>query len=161
MDILVYGVPDDSFLFLVQSKLGEESIKCFVPEGRPLLEGLHTVANRLITIDCEVTIITDNMIACLMEQKSINCAFIFYYEKHDSHIICQIGSAIVAICANNFSIPVYYYPADNKPISEFGENGDLIFFDGVQVAPEGILTYVPLLENVPLAELHHNRAEAF
>jgi hypothetical protein len=36
---------------------------------------------------------------------------------------------------------------------EYGDPKDLLFFDGIQIAPTGACTYVPLLEMVPLANL--------
>jgi translation initiation factor 2B subunit (eIF-2B alpha/beta/delta family) len=153
MNILLHGVPDDEFLLFLKSKNKSNSLNIYVTEGRPLLKGGYAVAGKLISMELKVTVITDNMVACLVMESLFDCAFIFYHEINDIHLICQIGSAIVALCAKHFKIPIYYHRAAKIEDMKFGNPKDLLVFNGIQIAPTKARTFVPLLEKVPLSNL--------
>jgi methylthioribose-1-phosphate isomerase len=153
MNLLMHGIPDEAFLSYLNQKAKNCSLNCYISEGRPFLGGIHTVAESLILTGCRTTIITDNMIACLMRERLFDCAFIFYREISNAFLTAHIGSLIVVICAKYFSIPVYYHKGNSSVKMEYGNRKDLLLFDGVQIAPTDICTFVPLWEKVPLSDL--------
>ncbi len=156
MNILIHGMPDNNFYQWLLSKNNQEKLIIHVAEGRPQLSGVKIVAQRLAEMEMNVTVISDNMIAFLMSQLQFDAAFIFYYEKDDGYITCQIGSLILVVCAKVNQIPIICRPAGKKDYQKFGQNDDLFLFDGVRVAPKGIQAYVPLVEKIQLNQIEYD-----
>ena len=119
-----------------------------VTEGRPYLEGAKIVCPKLIDLDIETTLISDNMVAYCMWKGMVNEAYLFYDRVDAEGARCKIGSLIAGICAKAHNIPVYLYPSGMKT-EAWGEKRDIFYFNGVHIAPSGIEAYVPLLEVIP------------
>jgi methylthioribose-1-phosphate isomerase len=144
--ILIHGVPDP--LFYQHLREGSSRLSVIVTEGRPYLEGAKIVCPKLINLDIETTLISDNMMAYCMWKGMVDEACLFYHRVNSKGARCKIGSLIMGICAKVHNIPVYLYPSGVK-IEACGEKEDIFYFNGVRIAPSGIEAYVPLLEVIP------------
>jgi hypothetical protein len=136
---LIYGVPHKSFYRDFKPTMA------FVAELRPGLEGIKEVAKELLRRRIQPVIICDNMMAHCMERGLVNSAHIFYDRLTKKKAVCRTGSLIAAVCALKRQIPTYLHRGKKG-----GAKGSLLKIDGRKVTAQGIKTFVPPTEDVPL-----------
>ncbi len=145
---LLYGFPQKSFLDDLTAT-GKE-VSFLVPEGRPGLGGAKELAPQLAAKGWPVRIITDNMMAYCFSKGMAEAAYIFSQRDTKEGAWCPIGSLVLAIAARAHGVPVNLLPANKElPQGSEAENQALFFLAGKRIAPEGIKSYVPLVELVP------------
>ncbi len=155
---LVFGAPDGSFFETFKEK------KVFVAELRPGLEGMRIVSKEFLKIGVVPVIICDNMMAFCMQRGLVGEVHIFSSSIDKEKGICRTGSLVAALCARMHNIPVYMHPVRNPhksllnvsngvhaPQSKALKGLDLTKIGNDSVTIQGIRTYAPLLEEVPLS----------
>jgi methylthioribose-1-phosphate isomerase len=138
---LVFGVPDISFFEAFKEK------EVFVAELRPGLEGMRIVSREFLKTGVVPVIICDNMMAFCMQRGLVRDVHIFSSSIDKEKGICRTGSLIAALCARMHNIPVYMHASQSK----MSKGSDLTKIGNDSVTIQGIRTYAPLLEEVPLS----------
>lgn len=156
---LLYGFPQKSFLDNLAAK--GKGVSFLVPEGRPGLWGAKELAPQLVAKGWPVRIITDNMMAYCFSKGMVQKAYIFSQRDTTEGAWCPTGSLVLAIAAQAHGVPVKVSPADKVlPESSAIDSEALFFLAGKRIAPEGIKSYVPLVELVPWKYITGDKRQA-
>jgi methylthioribose-1-phosphate isomerase len=110
------------------------------------------LAKRLETFsagDYETVVITDNMVGFCLLKKRVEAVFLFYRQITDDEALCQGGSLLTAVLAQEVAIPCSLYPTDFDPETA-RIPGDLSFA-GDALATGGVKSYVPRVDRVPMS----------
>ncbi|UOY93826.1 S-methyl-5-thioribose-1-phosphate isomerase [Ectobacillus sp. JY-23] len=137
-------------------------IKVYASETRPVLQGARLTAWELQQADVDVTLITDNMAASTIANKSI-AAIIVGADRivANGDTANKVGTLGLAVLAKYFEIPFYVA----APLSTFDVSlqtgADIVIeersaeevthIQGIQTAPEGVAVYNPAFDVTP----HH------
>ena len=122
--------------------------EAFILEGRPGLEAARISSHELTRRNIKATLISDNMAGFLFYKNFVREVWVSYQSSGPDGILCQIGGLILGVLAKKHRISVSAYP-NGKDLRLMGKSKELIFFNGIKVAPKGIAGYVPLAEWVP------------
>jgi len=136
---LIYGVPHKGFYKDFKPTMA------FVAELRPGLGGTKVVAKELLRLRIQPVIICDNMMAHCMERGLVSSVHLFYSRLTKKKAVCRTGSLIAAICALKRQIPMQLHRGKAGT-----SKGSLLKIDGKKVTVQGIKTFVPPTEDVPL-----------
>lgn len=138
-----------------------EDIKVYADETRPLLQGSRLTCWELSKRGVDVTLISDNMAAYLMQQKKINKIFVGADRiVANGDAANKIGTYGVAVLAKYHRIPFYivapYTTFDLRlksgkyiPIEERCEDEVRCVLGKVYIAPKKIKVYNPAFDVVP------------
>ena len=132
-------------------------ISFFVTETRPYLQGSRLTAWELKRARLEVTIITDNMAAQVMQEGKINKVIVGAdHLAQNGDIANKIGTYQIALLAKYFKIPFYCIcpPASGaktgKQIKiEIRSQEELLEYQGIRLAPKGVKAYYPAFDITP------------
>ena len=117
-------------------------------ESRPhepeLAKSLGTFTDR----DYETVVITDNMIGFCLLKKQVESVFLYYRQIANDEALCQGGSLLAAVLAQELGIACNLFPTDFDPTTA-GISGELSFAGDV-LATGGVKSYVPRVEKVPM-----------
>lgn len=134
-----------------------KDIKLFCPETRPYFQGARLTATVARDMGFDVTVITDNMPAFVMENEGID---VFTCAADaiclDGHVANKVGTFQIAIVAKRFGVPVYITGAPDKghatrdDIKIEMRDGDFTLQAmGVRTAAEGVKGYYPAFDITP------------
>jgi len=136
-----------------------KTIKVIATETRPLLQGARLTAYELLRDGIPFTLITDNMVGCVMAKGLVNKVVVGADRIVKDAVINKIGTYTIAVLANEHKVPFYVA----APKSTFDMNRlakdvvieersaqEVIKFGGVQVAPKGISVFNPAFDITPL-----------
>lgn len=149
--ILLHGVFAPAF-FDELKKQSPEYV--FILEGRPHLEAAKSSAQELLKRGMTPTIIADNMAGFLFYKDLVKEVCLSYVDTSKRGSLCFIGASILVLLARRHGVVVSLYPSGKKVKKEMiALEKDLLFFNGVRVAPKKTKAYVPLLEWVPIKKI--------
>ena len=97
----------------------------------------------------ETVVITDNMVGFCLLKKRVEGVFLFYKKITDDQAICQGGSLLIAVLAQEIGIPCSLSPTDFDP--ESTDISSDLSFAGDALATGGVKSYVPRVDKVPLS----------
>ncbi|XMB66999.1 S-methyl-5-thioribose-1-phosphate isomerase [Mycoplasmatota bacterium zrk1] len=132
-------------------------IKFFVPETRPYFQGAKLTASVIYEMGFETTLITDNMVAFVMQQEKID----LYTSAADAictdgHVCNKIGTFQYSIIAKHFGIPYfvtggpdYGHPTVDTVNIEYRDPNYVLQAMGVRTAMEGVKGYYPSFDITP------------
>ena len=134
-----------------------KSLKFFVTETRPYLQGSRLTAWELMRSGFDITVITDNMVAQVMSEGKINKVIVGSDNlAKNGDIANKVGTYPMAILAKHFKIPFYVLCA---PVSGAKTGGDirievrpdkeLLVYQGLHLAPKGSKAYYPAFDITP------------
>lgn len=134
-----------------------KNVSFFVTETRPYLQGSRLTAWELQRSNLPVTLIADNMVAQVMQEKKINKVIVGAdHLAQNGDIANKIGTYQIALLAKYFNIPFYVLcpPASRaksgKDISiEIRPDKELLEYQGVKLAPKGVKGYYPAFDVTP------------
>ena len=137
-----------------------KNIHLYIDETRPLLQGSRLTAWEALREGIPASLITDSMAGYLMQLGQVDMV-IFGADRIASNgdVANKIGSYSLAVLAHYHKIPLYVAApkstidpglesGDQIPIEE-REAGELIFYKGVQTAPQGISVFNPAFDLTP------------
>ncbi|MCK4912088.1 MAG: S-methyl-5-thioribose-1-phosphate isomerase [Candidatus Omnitrophica bacterium] len=132
-------------------------VSFFVTETRPYLQGSRLTAWELMRAGFDVTIITDNMVAQVMEEGKINKVIVGSDNlAQNGDIANKIGTYQIGLIAKYFKIPFYVLCAPTsgaktgKDIKiEIRPDKELTIYQGVHLAPKGSKAYYPAFDITP------------
>ena len=134
-----------------------KKVSFFVTETRPYLQGSRLTAWELKRAGFEVTLITDSMAGYVMSQGKVNKVIVGAdHLAQNGDIANKIGTYQLAVLAHHFRIPFYVLcpPVSDvktgKEIKiEIRPDKELLEFQGVRIAPEGVRGYYPAFDITP------------
>ena len=95
-------------LMLKEARARNLEIRLFCPETRPYFQGARLTASVACEMGFDVTVITDNMPACIMQREQVD---LFTSAADaiclDGHIVNKVGTFQIAIAANYLGVPYY------------------------------------------------------
>lgn len=94
------------------------------------------------------TVITDNMVGLCLSKKKATGVFLFYRSMVDDGALCQGGSLLIAVLAQECGISSNLYPTDFD--LERVEISSDLGFAGDTIAPKGVTSYIPRIDRVPM-----------
>lgn len=132
-------------------------VKIICPETRPYLQGARLTASVAYDQGMDVTVITDNMPASLMQQGKIN---VFTAAADavclDGHVINKVGTLQIAICAQRFGVPAFItgnpdamHPCAGDIEIELRDGSDVLHTQGIPSTMEGVKGYYPAFDVTP------------
>lgn len=134
-----------------------KKIKFFATETRPYFQGSRLTAWELQKTGCDVTVITDNMVAKVIQDKKITKVIVGAdCLAQNGDFANKIGTYNIAVLAKLFKIPFYVLtpPASNYktgrdiPI-EIRNQNELFVYKGLRIAPYGVKGYYPAFDVTP------------
>jgi methylthioribose-1-phosphate isomerase len=132
----------------------------FVTETRPLLQGARLTAWELLQERIPVTLITDSMAGCFMQQKKIDCVIVGADRiAANGDVANKIGTYTLAVLARENKV-LFYVAAPTSTIDLSLSSGDKIpieerspeevtHIQGVRIAPEGVRAANPAFDITP------------
>ncbi|RIW38291.1 S-methyl-5-thioribose-1-phosphate isomerase [Bacillus salacetis] len=152
-----YGTALAPFYILKEKGI---DLKVFATETRPVLQGARLTAWELMQAGIDVTLITDNMAAHTIAEKSIS-AIIVGADRiaANGDTANKIGTRGLAILAKAFNIP-FYVASPRSTIDLAIETGgdipieerspkEVSHLNGVEVAAKGVKIYNPAFDVTP------------
>jgi len=134
-----------------------KKVSFFVTETRPYLQGSRLTAWELKRANCDVTIITDGMVAAVMSLGKVNKVIVGAdHLAKNGDIANKIGTYAIAVLAKHFKLPFYVLcpPASGlrsgKEIKiEIRPDKEMLEYQGLRLAPKGVKGYYPAFDITP------------
>jgi methylthioribose-1-phosphate isomerase len=134
-----------------------KSIRLFCPETRPYFQGARLTATVCHDMGFDVTVITDNMPAYVMQQEHVD---VFTCAADaiccDGYIANKVGTFQISIAANYLGVPVYIsgipdkgHPTVDTVHIEMRNPQDTLEAMGVKTAADGVKGYYPAFDITP------------
>ena len=141
----------------VLKETNKSDVKIFCPETRPYFQGARLTATVCLDMGMDVTVISDNMPACVMKKENIN---VFTSAADaicmDGSVINKIGTYQIAIAAKYHNIPYYVTGAPykmhlsaNDVEIELRDPEFTLQAMGVRTAAKGVRGYYPAFDITP------------
>ncbi len=155
--LLIYGIPErSSYKHLAHALKGEEAEHVLLPEMRPELWGLHTVAQGLREQNVPFHLISDNMMGTLFAQGTIRKLYFFYTAFAEKGPVGICGSLLAVLLARAHGVSVELLASGPLPAAPLDR--DVSTFIGERVAGDGVAICPIEKEIVPWALLKEKRA---
>ena len=134
-----------------------KTIRLFCPETRPYFQGARLTATVCRDMGFDVTVITDNMPAYVMQQEHVD---VFTCAADaiccDGYVANKVGTFQIAIAANYLGVPVYIsgipdkgHPTVDSVHIEMRDPKDTLEAMGVKTAADGVKGYYPAFDITP------------
>ena len=144
-------------MMLKKAKERNKDIRIFCPETRPYFQGARLTATVCHDMGFDVTVITDNMPAFVMQKEQIDlftCAADAICL--DGYIVNKVGTFQIAIVANHLGVPVYVTGAPDIGHKskanihiEMRDPDFVLQAMGVKTAADGVKGYYPSFDITP------------
>lgn len=132
-------------------------VKVICPETRPYLQGARLTASVAHDQGMDVTVVTDNMPAHLMQQGKVD---VFTAAADaicmDGHVVNKVGTLQIAICAHRFGIPTLVtgnpdavHPCAKDIEIELRDSREVLHTQGVPSTMQGVKGYYPAFDVTP------------
>jgi methylthioribose-1-phosphate isomerase len=134
-------------------------ISVIASETRPRLQGAKLTVFELVRDSIPTTLITDNMVACIMSKGMVNRVIVGADRIVKDAVINKIGTYNLAIISKKFQIPFYVAaPISTFDISSTSERvkieerdpKEVTHISGKRITPEGVKVYNPAFDVTPL-----------
>jgi methylthioribose-1-phosphate isomerase len=134
-----------------------KTLRFFATETRPYLQGSRLTAWELKRGGFDVTLITDNMVAYVMQKGLIDKVIVGAdHLALNGDIANKIGTYQIAVAAKHFNIPFYVIcppPSGVKSGSdikiEVRPDKEMLEYRGLRLAPKGAKGYYPAFDITP------------
>lgn len=144
-------------MMLKKAREKGKDIRLFCPETRPYFQGARLTATVCRDMGFDVTVITDNMPAYVMQQEHIDlftCAADAICV--DGYVVNKVGTFQIAIAANYMHIPTFVtgapdigHPSHDTIRIEQRDPEFTLQAMGVRTAAEGVKGYYPAFDMTP------------
>ena len=144
-------------LMLKEARARNLEVRLFCPETRPYFQGARLTATVAHEMGFDVTVITDNMPACVMQRERVD---LFTSAADaicmDGHIVNKVGTFQIAIAANYLGVPYYVtgipdsgHPTVDTVTIEQRDPAFVLQAMGVRTAQDGVKGYYPSFDVTP------------
>ena len=134
-----------------------KNIRLFCPETRPFFQGARLTATVCRDMGFDVTVITDNMPAYVMQREQVD---LFTCAADaiccDGYVANKVGTFQIAIAANYMGIPTYItgipdagHPTRESVHIELRNPAETLEAMGVKTAADGVKGYYPAFDLTP------------
>ncbi len=141
------------------AKERNKKLRIFCPETRPYFQGARLTATVCYEMGFDVTVITDNMPAYVMEREHVD---VFTSAADvicmDGHVVNKVGTFQIAIAAKYMGIPYYVtgapdsvHPGIDTVKIELRDPDFVLQAMGVKTARDGVKGYYPAFDITPPA----------
>lgn len=146
-------------MMLKEAKARGKRLRLFCPETRPYFQGARLTATVCYEMGFDVTVITDNMPAFVMQNEHVD---VFTSAADvitaDGHVVNKVGTFQIAIAAKHLGIPYYVtgapdlvHPTVDSVKIEFRDPALVLEAMGVKTARDGVKGYYPAFDITPPA----------
>ena len=146
-------------MMLKEAKLAGKQLRLFCPETRPYFQGARLTATVCHDMGFDVTVITDNMPAFVMQREGID---VFTCAADaiclDGHVVNKVGTFQIAIAAKYMEIPYFVtgapdhgHPTVDTVRIELRDPDFVLQAMGVKTACDGVKGYYPAFDITPPA----------
>ena len=144
-------------MMLKEARARGKRLRIFCPETRPYFQGARLTATVCYEMGFDVTVITDNMPAFVMQNEHVD---VFTSAADvitaDGHVVNKVGTFQIAIAAKHLGVPYYVTGApdlvhqsiDDVKI-EFRDPQRVLEAMGVKTARDGVKGYYPAFDITP------------
>ena len=144
-------------MMLKEARAKGKALRIFCPETRPYFQGARLTATVCYEMGFDVTVITDNMPAFVMQQEHVD---VFTSAADaitmDGHVINKVGTFQIAIAAKHLGVPYYVtgvpdtVHATAKDVTiEMRDPAFVLEAMGVKTARDGVKGYYPAFDITP------------
>ncbi len=144
-------------MMLREAKARGKKLRIFCPETRPYFQGARLTATVCYEMGFDVTVITDNMPAFVMQREGVD---VFTSAADaitmDGHVINKVGTFQIAIAAKHLGVPYYVtgvpdtvHPKVEDVKIEFRDPNYVLQAMGVKTARDGVKGYYPAFDVTP------------
>ena len=144
-------------MMLKEAKRRGKRLRIFCPETRPYFQGARLTATVCYEMGFDVTVITDNMPAYVMQKEQVD---VFTSAADaicmDGHVINKVGTFQIAIAANYLKIPYLVtgapdqvHPHVQDVRIEMRDPSFVLQAMGVKTARDGVKGYYPAFDVTP------------
>ena len=144
-------------MMLKEAKRQGKTFRIFCPETRPYFQGARLTATVCYEMGFDVTVITDNMPAFVMQREKVD---VFTSAADaicmDGHVINKVGTFQIAIAAKYLGVPYYVtgapdlvHPNAADVTIEFRDPDFVLQAMGVRTARDGVKGYYPAFDVTP------------
>ncbi len=144
-------------MMLKEAKARGKQLRIFCPETRPYFQGARLTATVCYEMGFDVTVITDNMPAFVMQREHVD---VFTSAADaitmDGHVINKVGTFQIAIAAKYLGIPYYVtgvpdtvHDSVNDVKIELRDPDFVLQAMGVKTARDGVKGYYPAFDITP------------
>ena len=144
-------------MMLRESRERGKRLRIFCPETRPYFQGARLTATVCYEMGFDVTVITDNMPAFVMQREHVD---VFTSAADaitmDGHVVNKVGTFQIAIAAKHLGVPYYVtgvpdtvHPKIGDVQIEFRDPAFVLEAMGVRTARDGVKGYYPAFDITP------------
>ncbi len=144
-------------MMLKEAKAKGKTLRIFCPETRPYFQGARLTATVCYEMGFDVTVITDNMPAFVMQREHVD---VFTSAADaitmDGHVINKVGTFQIAIAAKHLGVPYYVtgvpdtvHPSASDVAIEMRDPDFVLQAMGVKTARDGVKGYYPAFDVTP------------
>lgn len=144
--LLLLGAFEPAFYDFLKKERKEAAI--YVCEGRPDFESSRLTCRALLHRKIIPTVIADNTAGFLFFRGWVKEVWVAYQTADKECVLADVGGLILGVLARRHNVPLYAF-AGIKKNRFVGSPDQACSLDGVRIAPEGVKSFVPLIELVP------------
>ncbi len=144
-------------MMLREARTRGKRLRIFCPETRPYFQGARLTATVCYEMGFDVTVITDNMPAFVMQNEHVD---VFTSAADaicmDGHVVNKVGTFQIAIAARHLGVPYYVtgapdlvHPSVSDVKIEFRDPALVLEAMGVRTARDGVKGYYPAFDITP------------
>ena len=148
-NLLTFGIPGSGFAEFMEKHFPCREWGLLTAESRPHEFELAKRLEVFTARGYETVVITDNMVGFCLLKKQVEAVFLYYRQIANDQAICQGGSLLIAVLAQEVGTSCSLFPTDFDP--EAGSIPGDLSFAGDVIATGGVKSYVPLMDKVPMS----------
>ena len=148
-NLLTFGVPGRDFAGFFEEHYPSREWSLLCAESRPHEIELGARLESFPARGYETVVITDNMVGFCLFQKRAAGVLLFYQRMIDDSALCQGGSLLMAVLAQECGIACNLYLTDFD--LELAEISFDLSFAGDTIAPKGVKSFVPRTDKIPMS----------
>jgi methylthioribose-1-phosphate isomerase len=148
-NLLTFGIPGKNCAGFFEEHYPSREWSLLCAESRPHESELGTRLEAFTVRGYETVIITDNMVGFCLLKKRVEGVFLYYQRMVDDGALCQGGSLLMAVLAQECGISCNLFPTDYD--LEMAEVDTDLSFAGDIIATKGVKSYVSSVERVPMS----------
>lgn len=144
-------------MMLKEARAKGKRLRIFCPETRPYFQGARLTATVCYEMGFDVTVITDNMPAFVMQHEGVD---VFTSAADaitmDGHVINKVGTFQIAIAAKYLGVPYYVtgvpdavHETAKDVVIEMRDPAFVLEAMGVKTARDGVKGYYPAFDITP------------
>ena len=142
-------MPGEGFAKFLEEHYPPREWGLLTAESRPHEPELAKKLEAFTARGYETVMITDNMVGFCLLKKRVEGVFIYYRQIADDEALCQGGSLLMAVLAQELGISCCLFPTDFDPETE--SIPAELSFAGDVLATGGVKSYVPRVDKVPMS----------